>query len=154
MERTALLSQGTSQHCSIRGICLVLATCYYTLRTPTRHRSRPRCILILPFSFPKDIKKNVVSNFIMASGRVSLVGVRFWLVTYSAAVFDLTSKNVGIWNIPLNPISWKRVWGDFEMQPVICKTVEWGKFSSDHWSLACHLAGFWILEPFTTPFGS
>lgn len=41
----------------------------------------------------------------MASGRVSLVGVRFWLVTYSAAVFDLTSKNVGIWNIPLNPIS-------------------------------------------------
>lgn len=60
----------------------------------------------------------------MASGRVSLVGVRFWLVTYSAAVFDLTSKKRRNLEHSVKPNKLKRGLGDFEMQPVICKTVE------------------------------
>lgn len=126
MEKTALLSQG---HLSI----VVSEGFVWFLPSVITHWERRQDIgvvldvLILPFSFSKDIKKkNVVSNFIMASGRVSLVGVRFWLVTYSAAIFDLTSKNVGIWNIPLNPISWKGVWRTLRCNQSFAKLLSEG----------------------------
>lgn len=50
--------EGTSNVFGFPGICSALATCYYKLRTLTKHSARSLCILILP-------EKNnfIISNF-------------------------------------------------------------------------------------------